>query len=909
VSDLLLQTKLFAPTLRPSLIPRPQLIAQLNASLGKGTQGFSARLTLVSAPAGFGKTTLASAWFAQLAAFNPQLSEDNTTWLSLDESDNDPVRFLAYLIAALQTAVPGLGQAAMRDLQSPQPPVSETILTSLINDISQHDQPIILVLDDYHVITAAAVHQALAFVLEHLPPLLHLVITTRSDPPLPISRLRAHGQIVEIRANDLRFTIDEARLFFSQVMGLPLSVEETATLEQRTEGWIAGLQLAALSMQGRDDMSDFITDFAGSHRLILDYLTDEVLERRPKGTRNFLLQTSILERLCGPLCDAVTGRHDGQATLELLEQANLFLIPLDEKRFWYRYHHLFADVLRKRLNQVSASQTNGLVTTADLHHRASDWFEGEGFIDEAIHHALAAQDVERAVALVERYSIVMFQRSEILTSRAWLERLPRELVQTRPRLILAHGWAMVLTGHGQAIEQWLSTPPAGTVLAAPDLPPDILGELALLLATQARYQRDDARSLELALQAQELLSGDERGLLAGALYTIAVARLHQGDVDAASQAFAKSVILGETKGGPFMALVALQELSEVQIRQGYLSQVIQTCQKAMRMAARWRWQTMPAAGMAHIYFGQVLYERNDLIGATQELTDGIDRLRSSTIQFVLAQGFVTLSKIQLARGDYEGAFAAIQQGEDWLIQMQIGDRVAGILLALGKTRLWLAQGQVKAAAHWLEACQWRAEETNIGYLQRLTLVRLRLAQNRLDPHGQIPLEVTETLNRLLALKENGEWFGQVIEVLILQALVCQAQGASTDALTILERAFGLAEPEGYVRLFVDEGEPMADLLRQARQRGLFPNYVDKLLAACTAVEPERGRAELLPEPLSARELEVLQLVAAGASNREIADELFLAVPTVKKHVSNILSKLNAASRSQAVAEARALELL
>lgn len=403
MSDVLLQTKLFKPALRPSLITRNHLINRLNDGLGKGTQGFAARLTLVSAPAGFGKTTLVTAWLAQIAAHPSQFSGARVAWLSLDENDNDPIRFLTYLTAALQTAVPGLGEMAVPLLRSSQPPAAEAILTLLLNDIGRNDQPLILVLDDYHVIESAAVHQALTFLLDHQPPQLHLLITTRSDPALPLSRLRGRGQMVEIRGNDLRFTFDEVQLFFEQVKGLTLLNEETAALEQRTEGWIAGLQLAAVAMQSplsmkeRDDLPRFIAAFTGSNRFILDYLTDEVLEQRPKGTRDFLLQTSFLRRLCGPLCEAVTGQRESQALLERLEHANLFLTPLDEQRYWYRYHPLFAEVLQARLRQSGGDQL------PELHRRAAVWHKSQDMIDEAIHYALAGADFEEAPCSLSRW--------------------------------------------------------------------------------------------------------------------------------------------------------------------------------------------------------------------------------------------------------------------------------------------------------------------------------------------------------------------------------------------------------------------------------------------------------------------------------------------------------------------------
>lgn len=909
MSGLILQTKLFKPAPRPSLIARQHLIDRLNEGLGHGAEGFAARLTLVSAPAGFGKTTLVIAWLAQLATVEAGAVGSEVAWLSLDEGDNDVVRFLLYLIAALQTVAPAVGQAAKGVLLSPQPPPPERALTILLNDVSECGAPLVLVLDDYHVITNMTVHRALIYLLEHMPPFLHLLLNTRRDPPLPLSRLRARSQMTELRAADLRFTPDEVQQFFEKVMGVTLSEEEVAALDQRTEGWAVGLQMAGLSMQGREDLPALIAAYTGTHRFILDYLTDEVLEQRPKGTRNFLLQTSILDRFCGRLCEAVTGQPGGQAVLEQLEHDNLFLIPLDEERIWYRYHHLFAEVLRNRLQAAIASPGERVATETELYGRASAWFEEEGLIDEAVRHALAAQDVESAAALVERYSVVMFQRSEILTSRAWLERLPQELVQSRPRLILAQAWAMLLGGHGHGLEQWLSAPQARAALAAPDLPADIQGEVALLQATHARYRRDDALSLALALQAQELLANDDRGLLAGASFTIAAAHLHQGDVATASRIFTETAALGETRGGPYMALAALQELCEIQMRQGHLGDVSLTCQEMARMSGRWGWQLMPAAGMAHTYVGEVLYQRNELEEAARELSRGTTLLRGSTEQVVLAMGYVTLCQIQMARGDFQGALVTIEQGEEWLTEMHLGDRGAGTLLALGKCRLRLGQGQLNAAAQWFAACRWENEETNTGYMQRVGLVRLRLAENWRYPQEQFPIEVVEMLDRLISLKESGQWFGQVIELLILQALVSQAQGDFSGALSILEGVLGLAEPEGYVRVFVDEGEPMADLLHRARRQGIFRDYVETLLDAYVAEEPATAKQDLLPDPLSERELEVLRLAATGATNKDIGEALFIALPTVKKHMGHILVKLDTQNRVEAIARARELDLL
>jgi len=920
---LLLQTKLFKPTLRPSLIPRPQLIAQLNAVLGLGTPGLAARFTLVSAPAGFGKTTLVSAWLAQLTTVNPQFSEQNSAWLSLDENDNDPVRFLDYFIAAIQTVVPGIGETAVHALQSPRPPAAEVILTLLINDIIRHERPIILVLDDYHVITAPSIHQALTFLLEHQPQQLHLLITTRSDPPLPLSRLRARGQMVEIREKDLRFTFDEVRLFFDQVMGLTLSTGELKALEQRIEGWVAGLQLAALSMHGRDDLSDFIAAFTGSNHFIMDYLIDEVLERRPKGTKNFLLQTSILDHLCGPLCDAVTGRSDSQAILERLVQANLFLLPLDQERQWYRYHHLFADVLLNRLGHEAASPAAGMELLETLHRRASDWFDAHGLLDEAIQHALAAPDIERAAALVEQSILPMIHRNEIQLLRSWLEQLPLDVVMGRPRLLLGHGWVLMFTGKSQAAKKWLAVPQVEAALNSAGLPPEIQGELALLRASIARARFEGDHGLADAQQALALLPVEQPGLRAGAIHLIGVAQFRQGDTAAASQAFIEAVAVGEAEEGPYMALDALQDLASIQIRQGHLEQIKQTCQQAMRMADRWGGRLLPVAGMAYIDFGGVLYEQNDLVGAAQALEHGINLLRGSTEHYLLSEGYTLLARVNQAVGDQAGALTAIEEGEDWLNQIQIADERSWAFLALGQARVWLSQGDIDAAARWARGCNWWPDDTHLGHHQAVTLVRLRLAQSRYNGQKDALLETAGKVKQLLAATESKAWWGHVIELSVLRALLCRLLGDGRGAMTCLERALRLGRPEGYLRIFVDEGQPLRALLFDfrsqqprhrtngfdSRSRQLLA-YIDKLLAASPApVTPSHPGSDSLLDPLSQRELEVLHLVATGASNQDIADALVVALPTAKKHVSNILSKLNASSRTQAVAEARDLGLL
>jgi LuxR family maltose regulon positive regulatory protein len=866
-------------------------------------------LTLVCGPVGYGKTTLLSEWIPQ--------NEHCVTWVSLDEGDNDPVRFWSYFIAALQTLDPQLCKSAQLVLDTTQNPQIESVLSLVINELVALDYRFSQVIDDYHLVENPAIDSSLTFLVEHLPPNVNLVISSRRDPALPLARWRARQQIAEIRSADLRFTREEIGDFLNQAMKLDLSDQEISALEARTEGWIAGLQLAALSIKDRDDRAGFITAFTGSHRFIIDYLVEEVLSQQSESIRDFLLSTSILSRLCASLCNALTGSGDGQAVLERLEQDNLFLVPLDDHRNWYRYHHLFAEVLQARLRKYQPD------IHTKLHLQASEWYEREGFIDQAFRHALAAPDLENAACLVERNAIQMIQRSEVLLIRSWLDRLPREMVQSRSRLILAYGWILVLTGNGQELEQWLAGPQVSAALAATDNPADILGELSLLRATQARFERDAVRSLEYARQALEYLLEDERGLQAGAMYTIGVACLHTGEITSATKAFDEAVLLGETKGGPYMALGSLQELSEIQIKQGKLSQAIETSQRAKRMAARWGWQAMPAAGLAHIYSGLVLYQVNDLTGAARELSEGIELLQSSIEQYILAQGFAALARIHQARGNIKGSFATFRRGLDWFTQMQVSDTGAGILLKLGELQLRIGLDDLHEATQWSQTCHWLPEDSALGYLQAVTFVRLRLAQIRRKMKQEYFWEGLEITNRLWEAANAKEWLGHVLELSILRVLLYQAQGDADRALTELAHALTMAEEENCIRVFVDEGEHLhlllldyQGILKKKIVNGMqnetlrFLTFTDKLLAAFSpSTSDGQRKKETMLEPLSERELTILRLIATGRTNQEIAEILVIAVSTVKSHINHLYGKLGTQTRTEAVAIAQDLGLL
>lgn len=901
-SDPLLSTKLYIPPSRPGRVPRVRLTGLMIDAVRNP-------LTLICAPAGYGKTTLLSEWIPQ--------NEHCVTWVSLDERDNDPSRFWRYFVAALQTLNPQLCKHAQLLLESARPPDILTVLSLAINELAALDYRFSHVFDDYHLVENPAIDSSLTFLIEHLPQNVSLVLASRSDPALPLSRWRARRQMVEIRSSDLRFTGEECAEFFNQEMKLGLTAPEIAALEGRTEGWIAGLQLAALSIKDRQDRAGFITAFTGSHRFIIDYLVEEVLGQQPEHIRNFLFSTSILTRMCASLCDALTGGTDGQVILESLEQNNLFVVPLDDHRGWYRYHHLFAEVLQARLRQDQPD----LYTR--MHRQAGEWFAHQGLIDQAFHHALVISDLEWAASLVEKHSMPMIQRSEVFLIRSWLEQLPDGLIQSRPRLVLAKGWILILTGHGQLLERWLSTPDASTALGASNLPDDVIGELALLRATLARFKRDPALALELAHQALGYLANDDRGLQAGAMYTIGVAHLQQGDIASASKAFRDAVALGETNEGPYMALISLQELSELHFKQGHLSQTIHTCQRAVEMANRLGWQAMPAAGLAHIYLGQVFFQRNELAAAAKELAEGVDRLQGSIEQFILAQGFVFLALVQQASGDISSAFATLRRGKDWFTQMQVVDTGAGALLELGELRLMIFLNDLNPAIRWSQKVHWLPEDTVLGYLQAVTFVRLRLAQIRRRMRSEYLREGLEITGRLLATAESREWWGQALELLVLQALLFQIQGDQAKALLVLERALSLAAPEDCLRVFLNEGEPMRLLLldyqnlleqrmgdEQDGESRFLPQYTGKLLAAFSpSAAVEVTMPGPLLEPLSERELTILRLIATGRSNQEIADILVVAVSTVKSHINHLYGKLGVSRRTQAIAIAREMGLL
>jgi LuxR family transcriptional regulator, maltose regulon positive regulatory protein len=909
MSTPILATKLYIPPPQLRVVLRPRLTERLN-------QGMHRKLTLISAPAGFGKTTLLSEWLASC--------ERPAVWLSLDEGDSDPTRFLAYLVAALQTIAADIGEGVLGALQSPQPPPTESILTTLLNEITTIEDDFVLVLDDYHSTDARAVDDALAFLLEHLPPGMHLIIATREDPHLPLARLRARGQLSELRAADLRFTPEEAAEFLEGVMSLDLSAEDIAALETRTEGWIAGLQLAALSMRGREDVPGFIRAFAGDNRYILDYLVEEVLQRQPERVRSFLLQTSILERLSGPLCDAVTGQEEGNARLEALERGNFFVVPLDDKRHWYRYHHLFAEVLSAHL----MAEQPDLVAT--LHRRASEWYERNGSPTDAIRHALAAEDFERAASLVELAALEMLGSGPEDTLFGWLEALPDELVGSRPVLSVYYAFASL--GHIgleaaearlQDAERWLDTTadtseqPASsgeTVVVDEDGYRSLPGTIAVARAYIAGARGDVRGTVKHARRAVDLLPEDDHLWRGAAATLLGIAYWTSGDLEAAHRSFVDGVAHQQMTGHIRFQIVGTYILADIRIAQGRLHEAVRTYERSLRLATE---HGEPVWGTADLYVGlsELHRERDDLEAATELLMRSKELGEHFGLPETRYRWYVAMARIKEAQGDLDGALDLLDEAERQYVESPDPDvRPVAAL----KTRVWVAQVRLGEALGWARE-QGLSAHDDLSYLrefEHITLARVLLARYQSDREERYIHEAMGLLERLLIAAEEGGRMGSVIEILVLQALAHEAQGDSPTALVPLERALSLAEPEGYVRIFVDEGLPMARLLYEALSQGVESDYIRRLLAAFpvaeseqTASSPMRGSKSELVEPLSERELEVLQLIAEGLTNQEVATRLYLSLHTVKVHARNIFTKLAVKNRAQAVARGRALGIL
>ena len=881
------------------MVPRPRLAERIDDELQRG-------LALVCAPAGYGKTVLLAEW--------ARCGRRPTAWLSLDTGDNDPARFWRHAVAALDRVRPGLGERVGPLLGPPAPPSFEGVVTALVNELADQsgDEEISLVLDDYHVVSSQPVHASVGFLLEHRPAGMHVALASRSDPPLPLARLRARGQLTELRAAELRFTIAEAEALLQQVAAL--TPEAVAALAARTEGWAAGLQLAALSLRDQPDVSGFVAAFTGSHRYILDFLAEEVLERQGEAVRTFLLETSVLERLSGSLCDALTGRTDSQETLEQIDRAGLFLIPLDDVRGWWRYHHLFADLLRSRLEQQPDR-------AAELHRMAAAWYEQRGLTDDAIHHTLAAGDLNWAARLVEEHFDTVFNlRGEEATIQRWLPALPDDLVRSRPRLLLAQAQMAAMRGDVDTMEPLIEA----AELVAPSAADEpfeptsgragsLLVNVPAVIALQRSYLaqlRGDAEGTA-AHTATALARVDDGELMLRSAVQgfLAVAEWLRGRLAEAEQAFASTIADWRTAGQLTTTAWGHYSLARIQRARGNLDASVATCRQDLEFTAPAGRRPYPAAGPALVGLAESSYLRNELDAAQDYVTEGIALCRQFVHTPPLTAGLVTRAWIHQAAGEQERARAAADEA------VLLSPGPVGLLnpVPAHRAKLLLAQGDVAAAAQWVQD-SGLAGDDGVDYsreLGQVVLARVLLAQG--SPDRALAL-----LDRLHAAALNQQRTASVIEIGALRSLALAAIGDEHGAVEALAQTLAVASQQGQVRVFIDEGPPMTALFgrlvaaqRAGRLATEVPHEFVTRLSQCFGTEgsaPRPGSASSpqpgLVEPLTARELEVLAMLAAGRSNQAIASELVVTLDTVKKHVSHVLSKLGATNRTQAVALAR-----
>ncbi len=880
---------------------RPHLISRINQGLTTGC-----KLTLISAPVGYGKTTLVSDWLSRL--------NTPVAWLSLDPEDNDPLQFWKYVIAAVQTVQPEIGNTAFNLLQTAQSPPIENLLVDLINQITTLAEKIILVIDDYHLIETTEIHKELNFLLDHLPPQLNLVLITREDPPLRLPQLRARRQMIELRAADLRFTAEETTEFFSETaIGLDITADEIAVLQRRTEGWVAGLQLAALSLQSIAYKTAFIHDFAGDDRYVVDYLIHEVMEHQPHHIKDFLLKTAFLSRFTASLCDAVTEQNNAMECLIQLQQANLFLISLDNKREWYRYHQLFADLLCYQLKEAV-----GIEGIKGLHQRAADWYAQNGFADEAIHHYIEIEAFANAAALMEKVIINLIVQGQLGKVLAWLDSLPEDFLCTRSLLCVCHAWALNLSGQGPAVELRLLDAEKALSIAPQVQQRDILGLIDYIRAFLARRQNNIPLSTEYLRKSAERLSQDNLAVRGAVNLGLGFNYYLAEKLVEAEQTLQEARQDGHTAKAIYTTLIAMAVQANTYVAQGKLNQAVQLFEETIAEGLSFNsGRPFPPAGYAYAGLGGVAYEQNDLEKAERLLGEAVDLGKLIGDWSIIRRGLLPLAWCKQIQGDSTTAYKLWQQALD-VVQKAESKRVEANL-RVHQARLWLAQATrtgnnsaLASAAEWAENYQ-KHNPDPASYPQALaqrTLAWLRVVQGK----AELALAGLEAVAEAAIA---GGHTANRIDILTLQGLAYWSLGDPGSALNALKQALILAVPEGYVRTFVDYGPPMQTLLRQAGKMDLFPEYVAKLLAAYPADDGEDGSTKTLNpsshqplvELLTDQELSILRLMAAGLSHHEIASELYLSINTIKWHTTHIYGKLGVHRRAHAITRARELNII
>ena len=891
-----LGTKIHPPAPRRDLVPRPRLTDRLGV-------GQCPRLVLVSAPAGFGKTTLLCQWLADS-------TQIHVAWLSLDEADNDPARFLEHVVAALQV----VGQfSEASELMAPGSEVpAEAVLTTVVNDLDVQPGRTLLVLDDYHVIEAPEVHRAVTFLVDNLPPNAGLAVATRADPPLPLPRLRARGELVELRASDLRFTPDEADAFLTHVMGLDLDNTQVAALETRTEGWVAGLQLAGLSLRGVEDTTEFVDAFTGSHRFILDYLVEEVLRHQPEPVRRFLLDTAVLRHLTGPLCDALTGRRDGSSMLETLDRANLFVVALDGERQWYRYHQLFSDALRARLSAEQPDRASA------LHRSASEWYAAHGLPEDAVRHALGADDPEHAADLVEATLPDLRRQRRDRVLREWLTALPGEVVRSRPLLGTYLAWTRLVVGDLDGVEGALAdaeqalaaSPPTvatGASVATQEELRTLPATMAIFRASAAQARGDSDATRQYARIALDLAGPGDHMARGGALGFLGLAAWARGDLEEAVDTFSAAVQSMGAAGDVADELGSTVVLASMWVGRGRPVEARRLLERALATAGRHHGAALATLGDLHVGLADVLVEQGELVAAGEHLRAAKELGEPASLLENRHRWYAAMARLCRAQGDLEGAVELLGQAEPLYLPGFFPDLRP---IPAQRARVRIAQRRLADAWEWARDHQVQqvVDSSFLDEYDQLTLVRLLLAQHRVDGHRGCLDDAAHRLDRLVPGATDGGRDGSLVEIRLLQALVADVQGDRAAALSHLGAALEAGVAAGYVRLFLDEGDPMTRLLEAAERLPTAGDHARQLAGAAyrqPAVPPRAGDAEGLSE----REVEVLRLLATALSGPEIARELFVSVNTLRTHTKHIFTKLDVNTRRAAVSRAADLGVL